>query len=192
MKGQPRTERVIAAAMKQLMQQKYLEDISVGEIIAESKISRNTFYYHFRDKYDLVNWIFRSEVPFAADTLSEGNWQETLYRTCAYLRENRAFYTNALRLTGQNSLQEYLIAYLTAQMHDEFYRAAKARHHAVPEKELEFAARFYAYAVVGLVAQWARDGMREDFATYGESLRRVLNGSLLDECLAPQPDAQEK
>ena len=93
MKGQPRTERVIAAAMKQLMQQKHLEDISVGEIIAESKISRNTFYYHFRDKYDLVNWIFRSEVPFAADTLSEGNWQETLYRTCAYLREN-------LRLAG--------------------------------------------------------------------------------------------
>lgn len=188
MKGQQRTKRVIAAAMKKLMQQKRLEEISVGEIIAESKISRNTFYYHFRDKYDLVNWIFRSEVPFAMSTISGSNWQEVLYRTCGYLRENRAFYTNALRLTGQNSLQEYLIAYLTAQMHDQFYSATQARHHAISEKELDFAARFYAYAVVGLVAQWAREGMKEDFSAYSESLRRVLNGSLVDDCIQPQPE----
>lgn len=187
MKGQQRTKRAIAAAMKQLMQQKHLEEISVGEIITESKISRNTFYYHFRDKYDLVNWIFRTEVPLAVSALSENNWQEALYRTCGYLRENRAFYMNALRLTGQNSLQEYLIAYLTAQMHEEFYHATKARQHTVSEKELDFAARFYAYAVVGLVAQWAREGMREDFSAYSESLRRVLNGSLLGECLAAPP-----
>ena len=44
--------------MKNLMRGRPFEKISVSDICVECGINRKSFYYHFRDKYDLVNWIF--------------------------------------------------------------------------------------------------------------------------------------
>lgn len=48
----------LAEAVKQLMGRQSLEDITVKEITGEAGVSRQTFYRHFLDKYDLVNWYF--------------------------------------------------------------------------------------------------------------------------------------
>ena len=53
-----RTKLWIADKMKSLMEKKSLDKIRVTEICREAQIERQTFYYHFRDKYDLVAWIF--------------------------------------------------------------------------------------------------------------------------------------
>ena len=56
------TKNALAAAMKKLMREKKLSKISIADICGECGMNRNSFYYHFRDKYDLVNWIFYTEV----------------------------------------------------------------------------------------------------------------------------------
>ncbi|MEG1932709.1 MAG: TetR family transcriptional regulator, partial [Pygmaiobacter sp.] len=59
------TKRVLGDSLKELMQKKPLAKISVGDITAHCGINRQTFYYHFKDKYDLVNWIYTSEtIPY--------------------------------------------------------------------------------------------------------------------------------
>lgn len=57
------TKRALAAALKQLMSEKPLQKISVGDICETCSMNRKSFYYHFKDKYDLVNWIFYTEYP---------------------------------------------------------------------------------------------------------------------------------
>lgn len=184
MTGHQRTKHAIADAMKRLMEKTPLEEIAVGTIIAEAGVSRNTFYYHFRDKYDLVNWIFYSETEqFAQMQIKRSNWQEILYENCRYLRQNKAFYMNALRLTGQNSLQEYLTDYFTKLLSQRLLNPSVKQTPSLSEKDAAFAARFYAYALVGLMVQWSSEGMRTDFTVYQESLRCVLNGSYLEEYL---------
>ena len=32
--------------------------ISISDLCEECGLNRKSFYYHFKDKYDLVNWIF--------------------------------------------------------------------------------------------------------------------------------------
>ena len=64
-----RTKQWIAAAMKRLMTAKSLDRIRVTEICREAEIQRPTFYYHFRDKYELVAWIFFQDAD-ATDVLS--------------------------------------------------------------------------------------------------------------------------
>lgn len=181
-----RTNRAIADAMKELMQQTPLEEISVGEIIRQAKVSRNTFYYHFKDKYDLVNWIFASEAePLTEVSLSPANWQQLLYTICRYLRANQAFYTNALRLTGQNSLQSYLVSYFTRLLKERISHLCRQRGRPISAQEADFAARFYSCAIVGLMVQWAADGMKEDFTCFADPLRGVLSGSYLEEVFEP-------
>ena len=56
------TKKVIAASLKRLLEQKPLTKITVTDIARDCHISRHTFYYHFRDVYDLMEWICRVEV----------------------------------------------------------------------------------------------------------------------------------
>ena len=106
------TRNIMAAALKEMMQEKPLEKISVSDICRNCGMNRKSFYYYFRDKYDLVNWIFDRDIN---DMLSKSyeaesvNTQiENLRQFCVYLYENRAFYRKALRVRGQNSLSEHL------------------------------------------------------------------------------------
>ena len=48
------TKLMIAQGLKRLLKTTSFVNVSVGDIARECKISRNTFYYHFKDKYDLT------------------------------------------------------------------------------------------------------------------------------------------
>ena len=48
----------LADAMKVCMRKMPVEKITVKEIVAECQTTRQTFYRHFQDKYDLINWYF--------------------------------------------------------------------------------------------------------------------------------------
>ena len=55
------TKNALASSMKKLMKEKLFEKISVIDICEGCGMNRKSFYYHFKDKYDLVNWIFDNE-----------------------------------------------------------------------------------------------------------------------------------
>ena len=51
------TKKAIAASLKNLLKEKKLNKITVQDIADDCGINRQTFYYHFQDVYDLVEWI---------------------------------------------------------------------------------------------------------------------------------------
>jgi AcrR family transcriptional regulator len=55
------TNRHIADAFLSLTRRRPYQEITVTDIIEAAGCSRRTYYYHFKDKQDLVIWIFRSE-----------------------------------------------------------------------------------------------------------------------------------
>ena len=70
------TKKALASSLKELMAQMPLSKIGVGDICANCEMNRKSFYYHFKDKNDLINWIFDSEFLSCVDTTDEGNrWQ---------------------------------------------------------------------------------------------------------------------
>ena len=86
------TKHALASALKELMEEVPFEKINVAHICEKCGMNRKSFYYHFKDKYDLVNWIF--EI------------------VCGYFYENRNFYRRALRVKGQNSFSEHFREFL--------------------------------------------------------------------------------
>lgn len=55
------TKKALASSLKELMETQPLTKISVGDICEKCGMNRKSFYYHFCDKYELVNWIFYTE-----------------------------------------------------------------------------------------------------------------------------------
>ena len=65
------TKRALAGALRELMAEMPFEKINVGQICERCHMNRKSFYYHFKDKYDLVNWIFDTEILSLARAYSD-------------------------------------------------------------------------------------------------------------------------
>lgn len=101
------TKRALANALKELMAEYPLNKITVGDIVECCNMNRKSFYYHFKDKYDLVNWIYYTEfVANFKEELIDSEW-DFIEDICEFFYKNKAFYRNALQITGQNSFYEY-------------------------------------------------------------------------------------
>lgn len=110
------TKQAMATALKELMETEDFEKISVSDICERCHMNRKSFYYHFKDKYDLANWIFDTDFIHLSQQHSldimnmsysyEERWNGRLV-VCKYFYENRNFYRKILRVEGQNSFSSY-------------------------------------------------------------------------------------
>ena len=109
------TKRALAAALRELMEAEPFDKIQVAQICQRCDMNRKSFYYHFRDKYDLMNWIFDTDFSaFTKESVSalrpDDRW-DLIKRICEYFYENRRFYRKALQVKGQNSFADHLREY---------------------------------------------------------------------------------
>ena len=90
------TKRSLASALKSLMEEMPFAKITVGDICEACNMNRKSFYYHFRDKYDLINWIYDTEfISVARSKLYASGWSRVA-DLCDYFYENRSFYNKVL------------------------------------------------------------------------------------------------
>lgn len=59
------TKRALVASLKELMAEKPLDKITVTDLTEHCGVNRMTFYYHFKDIYDLVEWACVEEATRA-------------------------------------------------------------------------------------------------------------------------------
>lgn len=142
------TKKALATSLKSLMDEKAFEKISIADICERCEMNRKSFYYHFKDKYDLVNWIFDTEFIAVARRKNYGNAGEILKDICEYFYENRSFYRKALCIQGQNSFsdhfRELLYLIFSTQLDDII---------GVPLKQ-EFQINFFVDAIIMTFQRW--------------------------------------
>ncbi len=110
------TKKALATALKELMEEMPFEKINVSAICQRCDMNRKSFYYHFKDKYDLVNWIFDTEfIAVVTENKKEHTAEERVFfmkRICEYFYDNRTFYRRALQIKGQNSFSDHFREYI--------------------------------------------------------------------------------
>lgn len=164
------TKHALAYSLKELMQTKPLDKITIGEICDQCGMNRKSFYYHFKDKYFLVNWIFNTEfVPLvtnAHNNVSSKEKFDLLVPSMEYLYENKIFYRNALEVKGPNSFYEHMREFLLISLKDHL--------RVVFEDRLldEFTINFFADAIFAAIQRWLSE---EDCMTADEFLKKVYD-----------------
>ena len=173
MKTSPISDR-FAEAIKTLMHSRPLERISVSEIVRAAGLSRTTFYHHFADKHELIEYVFINEL---ADPLFWDIDQQFLEHEILFLQgllKERAFYLNALSLLGQNSFYDIWLSLVRKSM-----RAYLAGQLGEGHPDLDLYTGFLAYAWVNSNIQWLRNPVLspEDMASRLYALmRRGVDG----------------
>lgn len=101
------TKIALGNAMKELMVTMPFSKISIEKITLRCNMNRKSFYYHFRDKYELVNWIFDTEINTLICNNNCKNAWDFYEVMLNYFYENRTFYRRALKIEGQNAFSEH-------------------------------------------------------------------------------------
>lgn len=101
------TKKALADSLKELMMQIPLSKIRVSDICANCKMNRKSFYYHFKDKNDLINWIFDTEFLVLVDVDDDGDRWQKLESLFKYLYDNKAFYRKVLSVKDQNCFSDH-------------------------------------------------------------------------------------
>lgn len=173
------TKLALAGSLKKLMANTDFDKITVKDIVDDCGLTRQAFYYHFKDKYDLMNWIYYTETArFMSSYNKVEHWMDGLVDLCNYMRQNRIFYMNALNTTGQNSFQEYLHDYIR---NISVSVIENIQNTEFDEDKWGFTTEFISTAFVGLIIRWAGNGMKDDPAEYVMKMRSIFDGSILRE-----------
>ena len=158
----------LAQAMRRLLGVTSFSKISVSRLCAECNVNRKSFYYHFKDKYDLICWIFESESNrWIADHAASSDW-DALLEMFKYLDDNRAFYVKVLRIDGQNSFREYLAKSIVDTIQLYYNEQIESR------GDLEFLSHFLAGALLLTVLEWMLAPDPISPQEFAEKLRRCV------------------
>lgn len=120
------TKQALAKAMKELLEEQSFDKICVSDICEKCHMNRKSFYYHFRDKFDLVNWIFDIEFralnqsgsdPFRQSGNNFDDRWKYVETICNYFYENRNFYKKVLKVDGQNSFSAHFREFIRPMLH---------------------------------------------------------------------------
>lgn len=163
------TKRALATALKELMEEEQFSKISVADICSRCEMNRKSFYYHFKDKYDLVNWIFDIEFFKIIGQKEQKDSWEILENLCTYFYENKNFYRNALKVQGQNSFEEHLVELITPVLEIRIQEL-------IGETEAnEFYMNFIMDAFLGSLKRWILDKKEMPPEQFAELLKSCLD-----------------
>ena len=171
------TKRALEASLKKLLLEKPLNKITINDITEDCGVNRMTFYYHFKDIYDLVDWILTEDAAKAMEGRQNfDTWTDAFLDILHQIRDNKALVLNVYRSVGREQVEQYLYKLLDPMLKE--FADRECRDITVQDDDKQFVVDFYKYALVGVVLEWIRRDMKTDPAVMVERTGRMLQGDL--------------
>lgn len=171
------TKRALAASLKHLLLSKPLDKIRVIDIVEDCEVNRQTFYYHFKDIYDLVEWMYVSEATKALNgNKTYETWQQGYEHIFEYVKENKVFVINTYHSMSREVLERYLYGETYQLLIGVVNEQAEGMD--VRDEDKAFIAHFYKYAFVGLMLEWIGSGMKTNPGEIIQNLNILIQGDI--------------
>lgn len=143
--------------LDQFEEGKPLDKITVTDIIKRAGAGRQTFYNHFKDKNDLMYWIYKQTLKGESKIMKEQGFYAYLVSVYETAQKKYAhFLQEACKITGQNCLADAIIyqsySYYRKRILEQYGEEAF-------DDQLRFALHYQAYGAGYRYVNWALAGM---------------------------------
>lgn len=120
-----RTKNDLDRALRQLLENRPLDQLRIRELTALCGIRRQSFYYHFPDVYALFDWSLEQEKRHLA--VRQGQcltWQQAMRDLLGHVDRHRRYYQVLLESQGRMGLRRVLGESLSGMLAqaDGYYR----------------------------------------------------------------------
>lgn len=171
------TKESLGAALKQMLTVKPIDKITVKDLVEICGVNRQTFYYHFDDVYDLLEWVFEEDANRVLPS-------EVVYEHCRddvmmffkYLADNSVF---VLNIYNSNS-RIYMLRYFKRRLQGciRSFAIIVSEGKNIDRTDFEFVVEFYANGIVGLISQWLDLGMQLPKEITQDRFLKLLDNSV--------------
>ena len=171
------TKRALEQSLKNLLLKKPLTKITINDIAEDCGINRMTFYYHFKDIYDLVEWSCLEDARRALEEKkTHDTWQQGLLQIFEAVRQNKPFILNVYHCVDREQVERYLrplVDHLILGVIDEQSAAMTVR-----DEDKAFIAQVYGYIFIGIMLDWIRQGMKDDYTSICNNMCITIQGNI--------------
>lgn len=170
------TKEIIIKTLFELLNEKPLAKITVKDIVERCGVNRNTFYYHFRDISDVVEYALLREVdkvferPVEADSVLEclevlvnligENKKAMLHIYCSVQRDT---FTSALEKICQYIVMEYAKHNFSQEI--------------LEKEDMKALMHFYKCVMTGIFLDWMDHRLSYDLIEYAARLRKIYGNT---------------
>ena len=171
------TKRALAASLKKLLAQKTLDKITVKDIVEDCGVNRHTFYYHFQDIYDLMEWIFSDDADrILGNRRTYEQWQEGILSIFNYLMDNKPLILNAYHSISREHLERYVTKLARPLLYNIATELSQGMQ--IAEEKKNFVVDVFIYSLVGISFKWIEDNMRDSYDNMLEMFFQLIDGSM--------------
>ncbi|MCC5911058.1 MAG: TetR/AcrR family transcriptional regulator C-terminal domain-containing protein [Clostridiaceae bacterium] len=170
------TKELFAQALKNQIKTTSLQQITIKEISKECGLNRRTFYRHFKDIYDLVEWIYQIEI---LDQINQDidffHWRDGFLAILNYFSYNKEISYSVFKTSDRKNLEKFLYStmmqLITPVIEQESYDTG------IPQHKKDFLSNFYALSFTAIIIQWVDRGMKDNPEDIVKNISLVLQGS---------------
>ncbi|TLG72513.1 TetR/AcrR family transcriptional regulator [Culicoidibacter larvae] len=152
-----KTKTLLANALMKLIEEKRFDDIKLYEICDNALVHKTSFYNHFEDKYDLLNYLIQELQKDIFMNLKETDDLELFYIIIAKayinnIKQNAKFYK--MILSGNDIASQILLS----NIHNDIQTKLDHFQTTVPNN---YMLQFYISGVIAVINEWVLNGMKE-------------------------------
>lgn len=152
-----------------------LDEITVKELTQCLGISRQAFYYHFHDIYEIVEWFFQKESDAVLkDYTTIDNWQIGYMLMMKWIQNHRRVVMNCFHSVRKDYVENFMNRILYQYIKPLVEKEAQGMQ--VTEKQIEFIARFFTLAINAISLEWLSKGMEEDPHSMAHQVNLLIKG----------------
>ncbi|MGT2934419.1 dihydroxyacetone kinase transcriptional activator DhaS [Streptococcus castoreus] len=170
------TKKKIAKAFKKQLAVKDFDKISVVDIMDQAQIRRQTFYNHFLDKYELLDWIFDTELQEqVTHNLNYVSGFQLLEELFFYFERNKIFYAQLFDIKGQNDFYSYFGDYCQVLMTKIISEYQDKQTNQIEPDYLTFLTHYHARALADMIKRYVS---QSDFTPSLKYLKQIILTSI--------------
>lgn len=169
------TKQTLSESLKTLMRLTPYDKITINNVSSHAGVSRNTFYYHFSDMNELLEWTYDHEIVMDLEAFNQlDRWQDGLMKVLEYTEINKLFCLNTFQSLSRERLELFLFN-ITYDMliniidkHPHSYNLSPLLKHDLAD--------FYGRAIVAQVIHWLNTRLEEPKQEVINRIDQVTHG----------------
>lgn len=165
------TKKLLSDSLKKLLNKKTLKKITVKDVVTECGLTRQTFYYHFQDIYELLDWTFSDIVKTALNGSEENDKEKGYKKLFIYIHENKSLFISTLKCIGRDHFESAMYPQLFRYNKNYITKLSLEIGKNIPAKEIDFLANLQTISLISFLVNWLNDNKKQDFRELNELIK---------------------
>ena len=171
------TKNMISDAFIDLTKEKYIDKITVKDIVEKCNITRQTFYYHFQDIMDVIEWSMQQRMEeILSKSLKATSVQEAVRILVSSVEEDPEIIIKLMNSQKREQTERLLINTIRSYMQEMIDK--KELFMDIKRSDLKMAIKFFSYAIVGILLEINHKRKAVDLDLISTQIYQLMTGEM--------------